>query len=103
MTVVDPPVDAITAASSPVRPLSHEEAAPQVQGVYDTLTHKFGHMPNLFAVMAHHPAALTHFLALYESIMGQTAETREDSPTTLNRRDKELVYMKTAMLNGCEY
>jgi uncharacterized peroxidase-related enzyme len=92
MTLVDVPL---------AHPLAKNEAAPHLQDAYQTMAGKFGHMPNIFAVMAHHPAALTHFLALYESLMAPAAA--EGSPTGLARRDKELVYLKTAMLNGCEY
>ena len=99
MTVVHNPV---------VRPLTEDEAAPQLRGVYETLTGKWGSMPNLFAVMAHRPAALTHFLALYESVMAPqptAAGGSDGSPggDVLVQRDKELVYLKTALLNGCEY
>jgi alkylhydroperoxidase family enzyme len=97
MTVVNNPV---------VRPLAEDEAAPQLRGVYETLTGKWGSMPNLFAVMAHRPAALTHFLALYESVMAPQPTAADDSPgggDALVLRDKELVYLKTALLNGCEY
>jgi alkylhydroperoxidase family enzyme len=96
MTVVHNPV---------VRPLAENEAAPQLRGVYETLIGKWGSMPNLFAVMAHRPAALTHFLALYESVMAPQPAAANGLPggDVLVQRDKELVYLKTALLNGCEY
>ncbi len=51
----------MTAVNTPVvHPLAEDEAAPQLRGVYETLTGKWGSMPNLFAVMAHRPAALIH-------------------------------------------
>jgi alkylhydroperoxidase family enzyme len=79
---------------SSVTPLKKEAASPEVQGVYDGLTKKFGKMPNIFGLMAHRPDALAKFLPLYGSIMeGGTVEARY----------KELAYLKTSMVNGCEY
>ena len=76
-----------------VNPLPKEQAAHQTHGIYDALTGKFGHMPNIFAVMAHQPAALSSFMPFFQVVMGGT----------LLARDKELAYLATSMLNGCEY
>ena len=51
-------------------------------------------MPNIFAVMAHRPTVLKNFLPLYGSIMNEG---------TVEPRYKELAYLKTSLLNGCEY
>jgi alkylhydroperoxidase family enzyme len=77
-----------------VNPLSKEQAAPEAHGVYDVLTDKLGLMPNVFAVMAHHPAALSTFMPFYQAVTEQM---------TLSSRDMELAYLATSMLNGCEY
>jgi len=45
-------------------------------------------------VMAHRPAALKTFLAFYASVM---------SEGTVEPKYKELAYLKTSLLNGCEY
>lgn len=50
-----------------VNPLPKEQAAQETHGVYDALTGKFGRMPNIFALMAHHPAALTSFMPFFQS------------------------------------
>ncbi len=76
-----------------VNPLSIEKAAQETHGIYDALTDKFGHMPNIFAVMAHQPAALSSFMPFFQSVMAGM----------LPARDKELAYLATSMLNGCEY
>ena len=77
-----------------INPLSKEDAAPEAHGIYDTLTGELGLMPNVFAVMAHHPAALSSFMPFYQAVTEQC---------TLAKRNMELAYLATSMLNGCEY
>lgn len=79
---------------STVTPLTKEAASASIHGVYEGMMQKFGKMPNIFGLMAHRPDALAKFLPLYGSIMeGGTVEARY----------KELAYLKTSMVNGCEY
>jgi len=79
---------------SVVNPLSKEKAAADVQGVYDALAKNFGKMPNIFGLMGHRPDVLGKFLPFYSAVMdGGTVEPRY----------KELAYLKTALINGCEY
>ena len=77
-----------------VNPNPKEKAADAAKPIYDDLTKRFGRVPNIFAVMAHRPAALKNFLAFYASVM---------SEGTVEPRYKELAYLKTSILNGCEY
>ena len=77
-----------------INPLSKEDAAASVHGLYDAFSQKFGHMPNIFAVMAYRLEALSSFVPFFLSMMGGG---------TLTNRDKELSYLATSMLNGCEY
>ena len=77
-----------------VNPVPKERAPDDVKPIYDDLTKAFGRMPNIFAVMAHRPAALKNLLALYGSIINEG---------TVEPRYKELAYLKTSLLNGCEY
>jgi alkylhydroperoxidase family enzyme len=77
-----------------VNPLPKEKAADAAKPIYDDLTKRFGRVPNIFAVMAHRPTVLKNFLPLYGSIM---------SEGTVEPRYKELAYLKTSLLNGCEY
>lgn len=81
-------------ANRPVSPLTKEKAAPSVHETFDALTKKFGKMPNFFALMAHRPDVLNKFLPLYGAIV---------SEGTVEQRYKELAYLKTSMINGCEY
>jgi len=77
-----------------IKPLSKKDAAASVNSLYDGLTQKFGHMPNIFAVMAYQPEALSSFVPFFQSVM---------EGGTLSNRDKELAYLATSMFNGCEY
>ena len=79
---------------SVMTPLPKEKAAPEVHELYDAMTKKFGKMPNFFAMMAHRPNVLAKFVPLYGAILTEGS---------VAPRYKELAYLKTAMLNGCEY
>ncbi len=79
---------------STIKPLAKSEASSDVQPLYDNLTKMFGRMPNIFGVMAHRPSAATNFVALMGAVM---------SEGTVDAKSKELVYLKTSMVNGCEY
>ena len=48
-----------------VNPLTREQAAPEVQEVFDKIAERTGKVPNLFAAMAHRPDVLKAFLPLY--------------------------------------
>src|SRR2546422_6989894 len=54
-----------------VNPIPKEKAADAAKPIYDDLTKRFGRAPNIFAVMAHRPAALKNFLAFYASVMSE--------------------------------
>jgi alkylhydroperoxidase family enzyme len=77
-----------------VNPLTKEKAPPAARETFDALTKKFGKMPNIFALMAHRPDVLNKFLPLYGAIITEG---------TVDQRYKELAYLKTSMINGCEY
>ncbi|MFQ5738797.1 MAG: carboxymuconolactone decarboxylase family protein [Acidobacteriota bacterium] len=77
-----------------VKPIPKEQASPEIQPIYDEMAKAFGHMPNIFAVMAHRPAALKSFVPFYTSVMGGGS---------IEDKYKELAYLKTSLLNGCEY
>jgi alkylhydroperoxidase family enzyme len=77
-----------------IHPLSKEDADASVHGLYNAFAEQFGFMPNIFAVMAYRPEALSSFIPFFQLMMGEG---------TLTNRDKELAYLATSMLNGCEY
>jgi alkylhydroperoxidase family enzyme len=77
-----------------IDPVPREKASENLKAVYDDLSKAFGRVPNIFGVMAHRAEGLKAFLPLYGAIM------REG---TVEPRYKELAYLKTSLLNGCEY
>ena len=77
-----------------VDPIRADKAPGELGAVYDRLSKTHGRVPNFFATMAHRPGALEAFLPLYAAVM------REG---TVEPKLKELAYLKTSMLNGCEY
>jgi alkylhydroperoxidase family enzyme len=76
------------------RPLLKDQAESSVKEIYDRMHSAIGKMPNIFAVMAHFPAALKRFVPLYNAVM-----TKGSVPHNL----KELAYLKTASINACQY
>lgn len=71
-----------------------ETADASVHAIYDSMTRRLGFMPEFYGLMAHRPNVLSKFIDLYKAIM---------SEGTVEARYKELVYLKTAQVNGCEY
>lgn len=77
-----------------ISPISKENAAPDVQPIFDQLSHAFGKMPAFFGTMARFPEALKSFLPFYAAIMEHGG---------VERKYKELAYLKASLINGCEY
>jgi len=77
-----------------VNALPKEKAASEVHDLYDKLTKANGFMPGIFGTMAHRPAALNSFLGIYAAVINQGS---------VDPRYKELAYLKTSLVNGCEY
>jgi len=87
-------MSAATVSSPVVTPITKENAAPEVQPIFDKLTQRLGHMPGFYATMARVPEALTNFMALYSAVINKGS---------VEAKYKELAYLKTAQINGCEY
>ena len=79
---------------SVVNPLPKEKAAPEVHAIYDGVSKKFGKMPNIFGLMAYRPEVLSKFLPFYSAVI---------EGGSIEPRYKELAYLKTSLINGCEY
>jgi alkylhydroperoxidase family enzyme len=77
-----------------VNPLTKEQVTPEAHEIYNALTQKMGKVPNFFATMAHRPDVLNKFIPLYGAII---------EGGTVEQRYKELAYLKTSLINGCEY
>jgi uncharacterized peroxidase-related enzyme len=77
-----------------VNPLTKEQAAPEVQDTFEKLAARAGKVPNIFAAMAHRPEVLNAFLPLYKAVINEGS---------IEDKYKELAYLRTSMVNGCEY
>ncbi|HZW30463.1 MAG TPA: carboxymuconolactone decarboxylase family protein [Isosphaeraceae bacterium] len=73
--------------------VSNQQAAEKVKPVFEGLERKIGAVPNVFRVMAHNPEMLEAFLALNATL----------PKTQLDGKLRELAYIKTSQLNGCDY
>jgi uncharacterized peroxidase-related enzyme len=83
-----------TDTTTGISPISKENAAPEAHPTLDKLTHGFGKVPAFFGTMARVPEALATFVPFYTSVI---------EGGTVERKYKELAYLKTSLINGCEY
>lgn len=83
-----------TETATGISPISKESAAPEVQPIFDKLSHGTGKVPAFFGTMARFPEGFTSFLPFYSSVIEHG---------TVERKYKELAYLKTSLINGCEY
>lgn len=77
-----------------IEPLEKHQAAESVRPIYDLLEKKSGRVINFFKVMAHKPNVLGSFLDFYKQVW---------APGALPPKIKELAYLRTSLMNGCEY
>ncbi len=77
-----------------IQPLEKNQAAQAARSVYETLEKKMGRVINFFKVMAHKPNVLGPFLEFYSQVWA-------DGP--LSAKIKEFAYLRTSIMNGCEY
>ena len=77
-----------------ISPVSRESAAPEVQPILDKLTHVFNKVPSFFGTMARVPEAFATFVPFYSAVIDHG---------TVERKYKELAYLKASLINGCEY
>ena len=73
--------------------VSDQDAAEKIKPVFEGMEKKLGVVPNVFRVMAHNPEMLEAFLGLNATL----------PKTKLNGKLRELAYIKTSELNGCDY
>ena len=73
--------------------VSNQNAAEKIKPVFEGMEKKLGVVPNVFRVMAHNPEMLEAFLALNATL----------PKTQLDGKLRELAYIKTSELNGCDY
>ncbi len=73
--------------------VSNQEAPEKIKPVFEGMEKKIGAVPNIFRAMAHTPEMLEAFLALNSTL----------PKTKLAGTLRELAYIKTSELNGCDY
>jgi uncharacterized peroxidase-related enzyme len=65
----------------------------EASGIYDGMQTKLGRVLNIFKIMAHAPAVLNQVVE-FSKVLARTK---------LNAQLRELAYIKTSLLNDCEY
>jgi alkylhydroperoxidase family enzyme len=75
-----------------VPPLADAQASDPAKNLFRDIQSKFGMVPNIFRTMGHAPAILQATLALNGAIQHD-----------LDPKLRELAYLKTSQLNGCNY
>jgi alkylhydroperoxidase family enzyme len=76
------------------KPLTKEQAPAELHKIYDQLQKDFGRIPNIFSVVARFPAALKTLIQFYDAVINQGK---------IDAKYKELAYLKTSIINECEY
>lgn len=77
-----------------IMPVEKAQAPESVRGIYDAIEQKAGRVSNFYKVLGHWPEVLAGFKEMYDAVW---AESR------LPQNLKELAYLRTSILNGCEY
>jgi alkylhydroperoxidase family enzyme len=77
-----------------IEPLEKNQAAESVRPIYEGMEQKGGRVINFFKMIAHKPNVLGPFLDFYKQVW---------APGMLSAKIKELAYLRTSLMNGCEY
>ncbi len=75
-----------------IAPLSDQEAPEAVRSIFGVVQKQRGMVPNIFRTMGHAPEVLEATLKFNQAI-------QKDLPPKL----RELAYLKTTILNHCDY
>lgn len=74
--------------------VSGEQATGDAREIFANTEKQAGFVLNMFRVLAHKPEVLKTMLPLYSAVTGKGA---------VDPKVKEYVYLKTSMVNRCEY
>src|SRR2546427_6350048 len=77
-----------------IRPLTPDEAAPDVRPIFETYLQERGNIPNMFRTVALRPAHLRTIIAHFRTVMNEGTV-----PPLL----KELLWVRISHLNRCRY
>ena len=70
---------------------TRENISENNQVLFDNLQKAVGFVPNMYAFFAHSPTALGDYLTL------------QNRKSSLNNKEKEIIYLVVSQLNGCSY
>ncbi|SDG54429.1 carboxymuconolactone decarboxylase family protein [Pseudomonas abietaniphila] len=73
--------------------VSLENATDATRPLLEGVQKKIGFLPNVFQVLAHAPAVLTHYVQSSAAL----------GKTSLNAEEKESISLATSQVNGCDY
>ncbi len=73
-------------------PLTDAQASEAAKPIFRTLQSAFGMVPNIFRIMGHSPEVLQATLGLNQAVQKDLAP-----------KLRELAYLKTSQVNGCNY
>lgn len=76
-------------------PVPTNEQAPEAsRAIFNEVQQKTGSVLNFMRVVGYKPDVLKAFLAFYPAVVGKGA---------VDQKTKEFAYMKTSMVNRCDY
>lgn len=77
----------------PINPIERENATDEIRALYDQIEQSGGKASRFYRLLGHRPEALRAILALSEAVMDAGA---------LPSRIKNLAFIRTSALNGCD-
>jgi len=77
-----------------IDPVPPGGAPADIERTLDALAEGMGGRLNVFATLVHHPELFTRWITFSSQVL---------MASTLPARDRELLILRTAVLNGCEY
>lgn len=78
---------------STLKVVTREQAAPQIQGIFDALKTKVGMVPNLYAVIANSPITLPAYLAFDEAL----------GKGVFSAKERQAIFLAVSQVNECHY
>lgn len=75
-------------------PLAMTEVPEDIQGIFSNLKESYGIIPNFFGVMARAPEMMKAMLPFANAVLNQGK---------VEAKFKELAFLKTSLVNGCNY
>ena len=74
------------------KPLTRDQVSGEIQGIFDQFKEEYGLIPNQFAVMARCSEIMKAYLPLNKAVHQQDI---------LEKKYKELAWLKASNVNGC--